>query len=428
VSGIRGVVNEDLSLREVYSLTSGFLSMTESSEVLLARDTRRTGEMIRRVVTGVLLSKGKKVLDLGVASTPALFRESRALQRPAIMITASHNEPEFNGLKFLNEGRGLSTEGFEKMMAAKPVATEFQPGRLKSATKARYDEDLVGLFGPRSCEDIRVAVDLGGGAGISHVERILGGLGCRIFTLNGSSGIFSRRVDPISDPLKLLQRIVKERKCEIGLGFDCDGDRLAIVDNRGVKRSGDYMLTLALSLVLPNQENRKVVVSVDTTQAVDEVVKRCGGEVFRSRVGEANVVGLMHAVGARYGGEGSSGGLIDGSFNFCRDSMLAAVTIIHAIRMSGTRVYGGVKSYHQSRRGVEMDRSKAQKAIRSLAKSVPDSDTTDGVKIVLTKDSWVLARPSGTENVVRVSAEAGTKHKADEIADRFSRRLLELGK
>src|SRR5208337_4445002 len=128
---------------------------------------------------------------------------------------------------------------------------------------------------------------------------------------------------------------------------------------------------------------KKVVVSLDTTQAIDDVVRKAGGRVFRTKVGEANVVGVMGDVGARLGGEGSSGGLIDGEFNYCRDSMLAAIVIIRALRQKGRGGYESVPVYHQERVAVSVSKPKAQKAFKTLASKYRDADMTDGVKIML---------------------------------------------
>jgi phosphomannomutase len=275
---------------------------------------------------------------------------------------------------------------------------------------------------------VGVALDLGGGAAISHAPDILKRLGCRVVSINDTPGLFSRRIDPIADRLELLQELVRREDCSIGLGFDCDGDRLAIVDVNGKKRSGDFMLTLALSQKLAGSKGTGVVVSVDTTQAVDQEVKKHGGHVFRSKVGEANVVGLMKEKGIVIGGEGSSGGLIDGSFNYCRDSMLAALVIIRALKTRGVKIYDDVKSYHQERAALNLGRADALRGIKLLATKHDGADTTDGMKIWTSTKSWVLIRVSGTEDVVRVSAESESAQKARRMVQEYSAQLRELSK
>ena len=429
LSGIRGVLNKDLSLDDVSRFAVNFGRAAGSRDFLLARDPRSTGPAICRVVTAGLLSLGGTIYDYGVISTPALFRESRTSGLPAVMVTASHNEPEFNGLKFLVEGAGAGQGIFDQIVGERPARwAPFERGFVKKAHEPSYVGDLVERFGASSCEGIRVAVDLGGGAAISHVVPLLTQLGCDVTSMNDSYGVFNRRVDPVADELELLTKTVKQKGCDIGLGFDCDGDRLVIVDSLGRKRTGDFMLTLALAESLASTGERKVVVSVDTTQAIDDVAKKAGAQVLRSKVGEANVVGVMKESGARLGGEGSSGGLIDGSFNYCRDSMLAALSIIRALKRDGRKLYGSVPVFQQERVAIGVPKAKALKAIRKMATRYEGADLTDGLKMMFNDRSWVLIRPSGTEDLARVSAEAPTLDKASQLAKSFAKKLKELSR
>ncbi len=427
LSGIRGVLNKDVTLRELSDFAGNFVVRLGAGEVLLARDTRRTGPAIAKAVTASMMARGANVVDYGIISTPALFRESRMRERPAVMVTASHNEPEFNGLKFIVNGLGVGQETFADVIRrTKLPAQEFGKGSTRPSLRSRYAEDLVSQAGAGSCEGVRVALDLGGGSAISHAPQILRELGCETITVNDARGVFSRKVDPVSDDLGILRTLVKENACAIGLGFDCDGDRLVIVDSEGNKRSGDFMLTLALSELLKQSGEKKVVVSVDTTQAIDDIAAKSGAEVLRSKVGEANVVSLMRESGARFGGEGSSGGLIDGGFNYCRDSMLAAIVTIKSLRKLGERLYQSVPLYHQSRVAVAVPREKGRRGIKAMLGRHPKADATDGLKIWTGGRSWVLVRTSGTEDIVRVSAEAQTQRRAASDAESFARELKEL--
>ena len=428
LSGIRGVYNRDLTPTSVSKFTANFGRATGSGEFLLARDSRTSGPSMARAAAAGLLSLGATVYDCGIVTTPAIFRESRVKKIPAVMVTASHNEPEFNGLKFIVDGAGIGKEVFDAVVSPGGPLGEFGSGSLKQGKRPSYVEDLVARFGASSAEGVRVAADFGGGAAIAHTVPILARMGCRVTSLNDTYGIFTRKVDPIADDLALLRRTVKENGCDIGLGFDCDGDRLAIVDSDGKKRTGDHMLALALSVLLKETGEKKVVVSLDTTQAVDDMARKLGCQVYRSTVGEANVVGMMKAQGARLGGEGSSGGMIDGAFNYCRDSMLAALAIIRALKAQGRGFYESVPSYHQVRVALRIPKSKAQRALRKLSSEYKDGDSTDGLKVVLPKRSWVLIRPSGTEDVVRVSAESTSADRAAELAGSIAKKLGRLSR
>jgi len=435
ISGIRGVFNESLLPSDIVRYAGNFVDLVPEKRFLVCRDTRSTGDVISRVICGALLGRGADVVDYGVLSTPALFRESRTRKAPAIMITASHNEPDWNGLKFIIDGRGIIQPELERVLqpgrrsgtrGAKPSAEE-PMGRLTRGPTTSYNSELVRMAGEGSGDGVKVVIDVNGGAAVYHAPAILERLGCLLTVLGGTPGLFSRMVDPTGDDLELLSQTVKEKRADVGFAFDCDGDRLVLVDADGRKRTGDYMLTLALMELLPSIQNRSVVVSVDTTQAVDEVVEELGGMVYRSKVGEANVITKMAETGSRLGGEGSSGGVIDGEFNSCRDSMLAAIAIVKAVKSKGTKVFDRVKSYSQVRLKTVMDRRKAVTAVKKLEREHPEGDSLDGLKIGLSRRSWVLVRPSGTEDVVRVSAESTSEKEAEIIARSFLNEVKKFG-
>jgi phosphomannomutase len=426
-SGIRGVFNSDLLPEALVEYARGFARFLGSGQILLGRDTRTSGPIVSRIVTSAMLGAGPDVVDYGVISTPAIFRESRKNERPALIVTSSHNEPEWNGLKFVINGRGITQDELDGILRKDQTKKSPPVGSSRPAEGFSYNTELVQIFGEGSAEGLKVVLDLNGGAAIGHAPDILRGLGCRVSTIGDVPGIFTRTIDPTADPLELLCKTVVRQSADVGFAFDCDGDRLVMVDNEGEKRTGDYMLTLVIKEVLQGRKEKDVVVSVDTTQAIDEVVQHHGGHVYRSKVGESNVTALMAQKGVRMGGEGSSGGLIDGSFNNCRDSLTAAAVIVGALKAKGTKVYGQVKSYHIARQKMEMQRKKALGALKKLQKEHPDADVTDGLKLRLSSTSWVLIRVSNTEGVVRVSAEASSMKEAERLADSYLARVKRAG-
>jgi phosphomannomutase len=427
-SGIRGVFNSDLLPDDMAEYARRFVRILGAGELLLGRDTRPTGPIASRVVTSAVLGTGADLVDYGVISTPAIFRESRRRETPAIIVTASHNEPEWNGLKFVVNGRGINQTEFDEILRKGPKdAGAPSPGTLSGSEGFSYNDELVRVAGEGSAQGVKVVLDLNGGAAIGHAPEILRRLGCDVSTIGDSPGIFARTIDPTNDPLDLLCKAVKKEGADVGFAFDCDGDRLALVDSEGRARTGDYMLTLAIKEALQNITRKDVVVSVDTTQAIDEVVKESEGQVYRSKVGEGNVVGLMAQKGVRLGGEGSSGGVIDSDFNNCRDSLVAAALIVGALKRKGTKVYDQVRSYHQAREKMEMPRKKALEALKKLQKETPGADALDGLKIKTSGSSWVLIRVSNTENVVRVSAEAPTTKEAEQLAHSYLLKVKRAG-
>jgi phosphomannomutase len=426
VSGIRGVFNEDLPASDLLKYVRSFAKQSNSGEFLLARDTRPTGEALRRLVASAILRDGANVVDYGVISTPALFRESRKSGMPAVMITASHNPPSWNGLKFIRNGTGIGKKEFESLVQTKILPPrKIVSGRIRKST-ATYEADVLRTQSYASGSGIRVVLDLGGGAAIMHAPTILRSIGCTVHTISDTPSIFARTIDPTADPLGTLSKIVRETSADIGFAFDCDGDRLVVVDDEGEKRSGDHMLAMALKVTLSERPGSNVAVSVDTSQAVDELVERTGGKVFRTPVGEANVLEGMIANGARFGGEGSSGGFIDSEFNNCRDSMVAATALIRGLKRWGEKLYSQPRAYHQTRLRLEIPRSKGVGIVKKLVKESPDAETLDGVKVRISRDAWVLVRSSGTEDIVRISVEARSKKEADEIVQIYVKKVRRL--
>jgi len=418
-SGVRGVFGSDLSPDMLIGLARNFATEFGEGEILLARDTRASSPIVSRLAGGATLGAGVNVVDYGVISTPALFRESRKTDKSAIMVTASHNEPEWNGLKFIVRGRGINQEQLDSISMKSKDGGPVVSGSLRKAEGFAYNSDLVAMAGEDSARGVKVVLDLNGGAAIGHAPEILRSLGCEVLTIGDMPGTFNRTVDPTNDPLDLLCKTVKREGAHAGFAFDSDGDRLVLVDNEGKKRTGDYMLSLAFKEMLQSQEEKQVVVSVDTSQAVDDVLGEFGGRVYRAKVGEANVVGMLLAKEVRIGGEGSSAGLIDASFNYCRDSLLAATTIVAALKKKGVKLYGQVKSYHQARLTLELPRAKALKVMKRLQKELKGADALDGLKVKTSKSSWVLLRSSNTEDGVRVSAEAATAKDAEQLAKTY---------
>jgi phosphomannomutase len=427
-SGIRGVFNSDLLPEDVAEYARHFVGVMGGGEFLLARDTRATGPTLSRIVTSAVLGTGADLVDYGVISTPAIFRESRTKATPAMVVTSSHNEPEWNGLKFVVDGRQINQAELDELVSKAPKKGGApSPGRLIPPEGFSYNRELAEMFGEGSAQGVKVVLDLNGGAAIGHAPEVLRALGCEVSTIGDTQGIFARTIDPTVDSLGVLCKTVRREGAHVGFAFDCDGDRLVLIDSEGKKRTGDYMVTLTIKEALQNMSRKDVVVSVDTTQAIDDVVRDAGGQVFRAKVGENNVAELMTLKGARLGGEGSSGGVIDVSFNYCRDSLVAAGIIVGALKREGTRVYDKVRSYHLTREKMEMSRKRALQAVKRLQKENPAADALDGLKIKTSGSSWVLIRVSNTEDVVRVSAEAPGAKEAEQLVRSYMLKVKRAG-
>ncbi|TLX82569.1 MAG: phosphomannomutase, partial [Thaumarchaeota archaeon] len=268
----------------------------------------------------------------------------------------------------------------------------------------------------------RIALDVGGGAAFKVAPQLFKRLGCKVKTINEKPGEASRGPDPTYDRLQDLVRASK--KSDIGFAFDLDGDRLVVVKD-GRKQAPDVTLGLGIAKVL-EMRYKKIVLSIDTSVAIEKFIREEGGRVKRSKVGEANVVDLMIKTNSQAGGEGSSAGFILPKFNMCRDGLLTSGLIAS---MVGTRQFNEIvrfmEGYFQLRSKVNVDSRFHKKTMKILLKKMErqfsEIITTDGVKSIIDEDSWALVRQSNTEHVIRISVESNNLNKVKSIKKQVSK-------
>jgi phosphomannomutase len=417
ISGIRGIFGDDLSLQEISRLSRLFGSYIrinfDQLSCVIARDSRPSGKIIRNIIIGSLLEQGINVYDLGVVPTPVLFRESRKYSG-AIMITASHNPIEWNGLKLLVNGRGLFEEELDKMF--KNIVHKFTGNGTYYKINSTYLEDLTHYI-PISNDlksDFKVGLDFGGGATCNYVNRLFKIYKIKHLSINDSFGFSSRGPDPTSNPLTELRELVKLNNLNFGFAFDMDGDRLVIVNNKGESLSPDLTLLLCISGAIHNKI-KKFVISLDSSITVEKYIKEYGGEVFYSKVGESNVIKKITEVNAESGGEGSSGGFIMPNFTSCRDGLLASIIVCsldqkiidECLDLSSNFIQIRTKLPIKPEIKLNDMLEKISKVLTPYSNHVIDED---GFKFVFDDNSWALVRPSNTEHVLRVSLEAEKNH------------------
>ncbi len=428
VSGFRGIVNYDLNPVELMNIGRLFGNFIKNGSCAIGRDTRNSGIMVLHAITSGLLEADCEVLDFGIVSTPALFREvARRKLDGGLMITASHNSPEWNGVKFIVKGgRGIFEEELDTLFSLNSTQLSSKIG-VYSEVSSIYLEELVSYIGKDSCSGLKVSLDLGGGAGSLFIPKLFKRIGCKVLTLNDSLGIFSRTIDPIEDKLNDLSESVVANGFDVGFAYDCDADRVAIVDEKGRKLPADFTLMLCLKYLMRKMRLREAVVSVDTSMGLEKMVNDLGGKVYYSKVGEANVVMEMMKRGCKLGGEGSSGGLILSDFVLCRDGALASALVSKMIKQEGALndLTKDLPYYHQIRKKIPCSKDDAKRILSTLTQELPNVDTTDGIKFKQ-KDSWTLIRPSRTEEVLRLSVEAKSKDRAEHIMEDYLKRIRSI--
>lgn len=423
ISGVRGIFGEDLTLHDILQFARGFSKLADK-RCVLARDTRESGKMISETAGAALMEQGIDVYNLGIAPTPFAFREARKYGA-ALMVTASHNPLEWNGLKFVINGRGIFEEELEKITqvpdGVKAIGEEFHP-------HSSYHNDIVNLIG--NIGEHKIAIDAGGGAASGYAHEILADLGCNIVSINDKHGISTRGPDPTSDELADLCNTVMNSRCDIGFAFDLDGDRLVIVDKNGVKMGADITLLLAVAKTI-EMGMKDFVFSVDTSKAVEKYAKERNCSVHRAKVGEANVVKQMLDNNVPAGGEGSSGGFILKDFNMCRDGMLASAFISSLL---GSKTYEECMSmasqYYPIRGKIAVGSVLQKEVIENVAnmleKESSSIDYLDGIKATMDESSWVLLRGSNTEHTVRLSVESKSMERSKSLYYKYEKMVREV--
>jgi phosphomannomutase len=406
ISGVRGIYGQDLNLHEVNRFAGQFASLIKSSKCVVARDTRPSSTIIAQIVTASLIAAGIDVYNLGIAPTPAAFREARKYGA-GIIVTASHNPLEWNGLKFIIDGRGLFEHELERML--KMTSDHLGKFGNEFQISSNYT-DVIAEMAKSNNAAVKVGIDAAGGAACGFAEYLFKKLGHKYYSINGITGISSRGPDPTADELADLCALVTANKLDYGFGLDLDADRLVVVNSKGEKLSPDVTLLLCIARAL-EIGLKKFVTSIDTSIAIEKYIRKGNGKVIAySKVGEANVVSKMLDVNAEAGGEGSSAGFIMPKINMCRDGLLAAATISTLDKKTVDDCLTFASQFVQIRSKV-MANSSLHKAIIEKLPDIFKSDsysilTEDGVKAIIDEDSWVLIRPSNTEHALRISVES----------------------
>jgi phosphoglucosamine mutase len=422
ISGLRGVYGSGINSDYAFKVACRFAGWLGSSDVVVGMDTRDSSLVLSKAILSGLMHGGCNPLWAGFTTTPELFRHvKRESLKAGVMVTASHNPKEWNGIKLIKSGRGVFEEELENILSSDCTISHF--GQPMVTDTVRYFDEVLAVLGRRGVSGLKVALDLGGGSACYHVPSLFRDTGVDVVVINGTPGIFCRTIDPTQDELVQLRRIVTSEGCDVGFAFDCDGDRLQVVDGSGHKLPPDFALFVYVNRL---KSGEKVALSVDTSDVVFEAAKKVGAETVIAPVGEANVVRAIIKDNCKLGGEGSSAGVIDPSFSLCRDGLLAAMGILAEISKKGKLELDSFKNRYTLRTKLEIERRIIPKILELFLKEHPDALTLDGIKY-RTDEGWVLLRPSRTEDVLRVSIESSSEAKALRYAEHVKNKISKLG-
>jgi len=444
VSGIRGRVGEALTPEVVARYAAGFGAWSarrpgSNGRIVVGRDSRVSGPMFHRTVLAALQSVGCNVIDIGLTTTPTcqLAVEDHHAAG-GLMISASHNPIEWNALKFIGSS-GLfleASEGAEMRALVErgiPRATWDHLGEVTQDDRAiqrHLDRvlaipylDVEGIRGRR----FKVALDCVRGAGRVIMPALLERLGCEVAAINlESDGRFPRPPEPVAENLGELERLVLDSGAAVGFAVDPDVDRLALVSEKGKAIGEDYTLALAAQLVLRHNPGT-VVTNLSTSRVVDDAARTAGATVVRAPVGEVNVAVRMREERAPVGGEGN-GGVILSEVHLGRDAPVGAALTLQLLHEEGrplSAIVGDLPRYVIVKDKLDRPDASLDSVYATLKHAFPDAsvDTQDGLRLSWA-DRWVHVRPSGTEPIVRVIAEAPTEREAKELV-RQSREPLD---
>ena len=429
VSGLRGIVGVSLNPEVVVRYAAAFATGLRPGPVVLTRDGRGSGPTYAELVRSTLVAMGRKVLDGDVAATPTTGVLVRNLKAAGgIQISASHNPIEYNGIKLFGpDGRVINdAAGQEVLQRYESADFEWVPveelgtvAPIKDTTEEHLRRIMETISPHRiRAKELSVVLDSNNGAGSILGRKLLQTLGCEMTIVGGTpSGKFEHPPEPTRDNLESICERVQMAEADIGFCQDPDADRLAIIDEQGRYIGEEYTVAICLKHVLQSRQG-PVVTNCSSSRMSGDIARKQGVPFFRSKVGEANVTAVMQKHDAVFGGEGN-GGPIDPRVGFVRDSFVGMALVLDAMANRGKKVSELVDelpkyAIHKSK--FPWTAGPFDQVVAKMKQHFGDAsaDELDGLRLDW-DDKWLLVRPSNTEPVIRVIAEAKSADEAESL-------------
>ena len=445
ISGIRGLFGESLTPENIVKYTAAFAKYSNRKKIVIGRDGRMGGELVEKLIETTLLFCGCSVVNIGVAPTPTISLAVETLKAAGgISITASHNPQEWNGMKFINS-KGIFLDAKENstlwkyfentsdcyVSADKIKQIEYYPGFLDFHISKVLDISSLNLNKIRK-RKFKVVVDCVNASGSKVIPALLEELGCTVIKVDcDPSGVFTRKPEPLPENLKRTCLEVKRNKADIGIVIDPDADRLVIITENGEPFGEENTITAVVRNVLSKVKPAKRIAAINlsTSRSVDDVVKSLGGKLYKSAVGEINVIKKMKAVKAVVGGEGS-GGVILPEVHYGRDSLVGTAIILSEIAESGLKVSeykNSLPQYFIRKSKIQLENINADSIFNFLRKKYSNhkQNFEDGLRLDFAT-GWANFRKSNTEPIIRIITEAATVKEAEEMQVKFNREIAEF--
>ncbi|MDL2270253.1 phosphoglucosamine mutase [Methanobrevibacter sp. OttesenSCG-928-I08] len=427
-SGIRGKIKTEITCDLALNIGRSLGTyLKNNGKVVIGYDTRTTNQMLDEAITAGLLETGIDVLKIGMVPTPLVGYATEKLGADAgVMITASHNPSPYNGIKLWNKNgmayTSLQESEIEEIYNDKSykLSEWDQIGTIHfvEEIKQSYIDDLLDLVNIKP--GLKVVIDAACGAGSEISPLVFRKAGCEVITLNSQAdGFFpGRNPEPNEKNLDSLMKTVVATGADIGIAHDGDADRMITVDELGNVSPFDSLLVL-----ISKTFEGKIVTTVDAGMSMDEVIKGVGGEVLRTKVGDVNVAEVIIDEDASFGGE-PSGTWLHPDFCMCPDGILSGLRIVELVSKEGklSELLKTIPQYPGHREKIECSKEAKIEVMKNMESilvnefsDIEEVNNIDGVRLTFNDGSWVLIRPSGTEDYVRITLEGTNQERADSI-------------
>jgi len=428
-NGIRGVFKEDFSLEFVHDMTLAIATYFKEGPILVGYDGRDSSPIITKTICSALNYCGIDCNNAGLVPTPCLEYAVKKLgYKGGIMITASHNPPQYNGIKpAAKDGVEIPREDeliIEDIYLEKTWIKNPPKWGVTGIEKKAIEVYVQGILSHIDSEKIKskkfkVVLDLGNGAQAVSAPIFCKNLECEIFLINEKiDGSFpGRGSEPTPQNLQVLSKVVQENNADLGIAFDGDGDRSIFCDNNGKILTGDKSALVLTKHILQKNPESTVVTCLNSGSNIENIASEFNSKVIRTKVGSVEVSRKMVPIDALIGFE-ENGGFMFGPHNQVRDGCMTLALMLDLLASSEESLSQKVNALPPSfttKDKVNCSSEDAKKLILSLKEEFPNSDTTDGIKISNNPKNWVMIRPSGTEPIIRIYGESESQEKLDSL-------------
>jgi phosphomannomutase/phosphoglucomutase len=439
-NGIRGIFDDDFSLEFVHDMTLAIATYFKEGPILIGHDGRDSSPVIVKVICSALNSVGLDCNNAGLVPTPCLEYSVKKLGYfGGIMITASHNPPQYNGIK------PAAKDGVEIPREDELVIEDIylnkkwikNPSRwgitgIDNRVNQTYLDGILSQVDSKKIKlkKFKVVLDLGNGAQVISAPILCKSLECDTILINEHvDGKFpGRGSEPTPHNLSALSDAVRKNNADLGIAFDGDGDRSIFCDNDGEILTGDKSALVLAKHILKKNPNSLVVTCLNSGSNIEVIAKQFDSEVIRTKVGSVEVSRKMVPTNALIGFE-ENGGFMYGKHNQVRDGCMTLALMLELLADSERKLtdeIGDLPPSFTTKDKVSCSAQDAKRLVTNLKEEYPNSDTTDGIKISIDQKNWVMIRPSGTEPIIRIYAEAESQQKLDSLMSEFTKKAKSI--